>query len=160
MTKYKKKEDGIEVNNENLPRILEQLANKDYVKKIEANKEEGWIRITMNEGIGHFHYGGYIDILDIGVYPACSDYKTYTAYWSQPTNVWLAKLYDCPNVIRFDLNKKIGKLYLYTNHRNFSILIKKAVIVFDEDDEFVEMFNTEKTTLNNAMGEHDYVKVE
>lgn len=156
MTIYEKKGTKIELNNKNLPTILEQLANRDCVQKIEANKEDGWIKITWDKGTAEFHYGTHINILDTGVYPAVSSNTKYTAYFTQYVSEYLVKLYYSSNVLRIDLNSEVRRLYVYTEKGNFSIFMGSGVIVFDDDDEFVEMFESDKCSIDEDMREHGY----
>lgn len=160
MVKYVK-EDGIELNKENLPRIFNKLINNPFITHIDVDTDVGFLEIMNTDTCSRFQFGTKLRITDDWVYKAKKEDKKYIGCYLhgiKPTN-WLNILYDSDNVIGFALNQKTELLEIYTKDDKFSIPTRYRVIVFTEDGEFVEVFKSITGYIVDDMRKHGYKKV-
>ena len=157
-TKYVKNE-GIELNEENLPEICRELIGYNYVFNLEVDKVNKVLKVIPKEGCNRsFKFGEYLQMNKYSLRATPTSGKEYTACWLYNTLEWMEKLYVDNNVGSFTVAQDPDGLMLTVDGETCSI--KYGVIVFDENNHFVECFDdNENIGLTPAMEEHGYKKV-
>ena len=158
-TKYVKK-DGIVILEETLPEIFNELIYKYYVDRVTVNKPKEYIEVREDDDYSgeKYNFGEYIIIGEDEIKSSKDEGEEYTAYWLYDLEV-LRKLKYANNVKSYSINKEAGVMHTHTGYEHLITNITRGVMVFDEDGDFVEVFETDNPMLESAMMEHGYKKV-
>ena len=157
-TRYTRQK-GIELNKDNLVAILGQLIQSDYVDKFEVNLFEEILIVKFGDGSEEvFDYYDYLEITKDTIRLATENNTTYTGYWLYKPDP-LKELYYADNVQAYSIDKESKIIYIHTEHKSYTMDMKRGVIVFDYKGDFVEVFKTDAPSLDFAMVKHGYKKV-
>ena len=158
-TRYARQK-GIELNKDNLVAILGQLIQSDYVEKFEVDLEGEYLTVTFrkNGRESIFVFDDHIEITKDTIQLAKENNTTYTGYWLYKPET-LHELYYADNVTSYAINKLSKIIYIHTEHKSYTMDMKRGVIVFDYKGDFVEVFKTDAPSLDFAMMKHGYKKV-
>lgn len=154
-TKYVKNK-GVIILEENLPEIINKLIDKYYVEEVTVNKRMEYIAVIRNYDYSKrkYHFGECIIIGEDKIESCRDNGKEYTACWLFNTPRWMGKLYADNNVDSFTVAQDSDGLRLTVDGESCSI--KYGVIVFDENNHFVECFDDNNINLDLAMEAHGY----
>ena len=157
-TRYTRQK-GIELNEENLPKICKELIGYNYVLNLEADKVNKVLKVIPPEGCNRsFKFGEYLQMNKYGLRAVPTDREEYTACWLYKQGVH-QKLFYADNVTSYSIDKKYGQIQVYTKEKGYVMDMSCGVIVFDDNGDFVEVFKTDAPSLDFAMVEHGYKKV-
>ena len=152
---------GVELNNDNLPTVIGQILNKDYIDKFEVSFEGEYLSVTFHDGgVEVFDFNDHIMITKDTIQLAKENNTTYTGYWLYKPDA-LKKLHYADNVKAYSIDKEYGRIHVHTTYKCHTMDTNRGVIVFDDDGDFVEVFKPDTPKLlSSVMVEHGYKKVE
>ena len=164
--KYKKQEDGIVLNKENLPLICDELLKLKITRvKYDIGDEKLWVSLLGGEE-KCVDFGAVMKFSKNGInvtYPDCSDYYTAITVWANGIK-GLIGLYNAKNVKNIRLydttNNHKGRIKIdLENGDSFGEELIDTILVFDSEGEFVELVSSPSLSPDTDMGKHGYVRV-